>query len=205
MYYESFASAYIQLGCLSRNCSERPEVDLLLRHWQNLVSTFLLSGSPQEIDLSTEERMGILSYRITAIPPPPYVLEHVVRRLYDQIEESMFPEFLFRDSGKDGAGPRHTPSALLVEQHPLETFRALCSLLAYKATYVFHSEQVDGIARASEWKCLGEAICRHILEYHGVKYAFPPQQAFPGFGKREEFSFVVTVRCLEAFQSTGPP
>ena len=101
MYYESFASAYIQLSCLSRNCSERPGVDLLLRHWQNLVSKFLLSGSPQEIDLLTEEQMGILIYRITAIPPPPYVLEHVVRRLYDQIEESMFPEFLFRDSGKE--------------------------------------------------------------------------------------------------------
>lgn len=98
-YCEIFASVEVQIGHLSHGSSGRPEVELLWRLWRSLLSTFLLPGSSQEIDLSTNERTSLLAYRNAAIPPPPYVLEPLARRLYEHVEERMLPAFLFR--GRD--------------------------------------------------------------------------------------------------------
>jgi hypothetical protein len=94
MYGETYASVHIQLGSLSYSSLGRPEVELLLQLWQGLISTFVLSGASQEIDLFPYERSGLLFYRYTTLPPHPSILQPVVRRLYDMIEK-MFPTFLF--------------------------------------------------------------------------------------------------------------
>jgi hypothetical protein len=97
-YRESFASCEIQSGYLSWGSNCRPEVELLRWLWQSLLSTFILSGSSQEIDLSNEERICLLAYQSPAIPPAPCLLEPIVRRLYDQLDEEIFQAFLASQS-----------------------------------------------------------------------------------------------------------
>jgi hypothetical protein len=59
------------------------------------MSIFILPGAPQEIDMSPSERLSLLNYRDATIPPRPAILQPVVRRLYDSIQETIFPMFLF--------------------------------------------------------------------------------------------------------------
>lgn len=93
-YRESYSSIDVQLGHLSYNSSGRPEFELSLGLWQRLLSTFVLPRSSQEIDLTSDERTYLLGLKYTIIPPPPFVIESVVARLNDRLEETMFPTFL---------------------------------------------------------------------------------------------------------------
>jgi hypothetical protein len=93
-YRESFASCEVQSGYLSWGSHCRPEVELLRWLWQSLLSTFILPGSSQEVDISSEERIRLLAYQSPMIPPAPCLLEPIVRRLYDQLDEEIFQAFL---------------------------------------------------------------------------------------------------------------
>lgn len=94
-YGQIYASIHTQLGNSTYSSLGRPEVGLLLQLWRSLMSTFILPGAPQEIDLFSSERSSLLIYRDATIPPRPSILQPVVRRLYVSIEETIFPMFLF--------------------------------------------------------------------------------------------------------------
>lgn len=103
-YCEIYTSANTQLDNFSYDSSEQPEVDILHCLWETLISTFVLPGSPQEINISCAERMSLFAYNHW-VAPPPFILEPVVKRLYDQVEETIFTSFVFRDLHKNSDTP----------------------------------------------------------------------------------------------------
>jgi len=93
-YRENFASCEVQSDYLSWRPNCLPEVELLRWPWQSFLSAFILPRSSLEVGVSTEERVRLLAYQNTVIPPAPCPPEPIVRRLYDQLGEEIFQLFL---------------------------------------------------------------------------------------------------------------
>ncbi|KAF7591563.1 hypothetical protein BBP40_001443 [Aspergillus hancockii] len=66
----------------------------LLLTWKRLISTYILPGSPQELNLSTEERNSLLKYDNARVPPPPCLINEAVKRIAQSLESSVFFQFL---------------------------------------------------------------------------------------------------------------
>lgn len=100
-YRESYFAVCVQLGPISHHSCERPEVEELLVLWQHLASTYILPGSSQEIDVMNYER-NYLPTGWPMTPPPPDVLDSVVRRLENLLGDDILPAFLYNQSENTG-------------------------------------------------------------------------------------------------------
>ncbi|KAJ5894344.1 hypothetical protein N7495_006035 [Penicillium taxi] len=74
--------------------TDSPESQHLRMLWQRLLTAYILPGAPREINLSSEDRDGLLRYRDVTIPPVPETLDSAVKRIHDLMEESIFLPFL---------------------------------------------------------------------------------------------------------------
>jgi hypothetical protein len=66
----------------------------LLLTWKHLISMYILPGSSQELNLSTEERNSLLKYTDTPVPPSPCLIDQAVKRITQSLESSVFFQFL---------------------------------------------------------------------------------------------------------------
>lgn len=95
-YCDTYCTIYVQLGPLTGESWGRPEIDMLFNFWRNILSEFLLPGSPQEINLTEEEYQEISVHFKASRPPSPEVFDHITTRLFIQMKDRIFPSFLSR-------------------------------------------------------------------------------------------------------------
>lgn len=95
-YCDTYSTIYVQLGPLTGESWGRPEIDMLFNCWRNILSEFLLPGSPQEINLTEEEYREISTHIEASRPPSPEVFDHITTRLFIQMKDCIFPSFLSR-------------------------------------------------------------------------------------------------------------
>jgi len=76
---------------------------VLLELWQQLLSTYLLAGSPREINLGSNQRHGLLAYHDLEKPPAPAILDAIEQEMLDLLSASIFPSFLNEIVSTEGA------------------------------------------------------------------------------------------------------
>lgn len=70
---------------------EHPQRDALSTLWQNLVSHYIIPGSRNEINITTQQRHALLAHQPT---PQPSVLEQTVQQIAEALRISVFAEFV---------------------------------------------------------------------------------------------------------------
>lgn len=76
---------------ISSSC---PEAQGLLDLWLQLLSTYILPGSPRQINSFSEERQRLLKYHNPENPPPPATLDLIAQEMHELLSESVFVSFL---------------------------------------------------------------------------------------------------------------
>lgn len=92
-YRESYHNVSHQLDELTP-CTNSMQIHDLCMLWRRLVSTYIVPGSPCEINLPSEARDGLFQFADATTPPPPETLDPAVRRMCNLMEESIFIPFL---------------------------------------------------------------------------------------------------------------
>ncbi|KAL1971536.1 hypothetical protein VTN31DRAFT_2157 [Thermomyces dupontii] len=120
-YGESYRSLLVSSSGPAALAADRPEVRDLWKHWQRLMSAYIVPGAPREINLPSEVRDALLAERGPPAPPPsPETLDPAVRRMHDLMEESIFIPFVNSQS----AAASQPPTVAASEEHH-DTFRRL--------------------------------------------------------------------------------
>jgi hypothetical protein len=65
----------------------------LIQDWTRVLDIYVKPGAPREINLSAEERDGIVEVPYELKPPRPETLDPAVKRMYDLMSESIFIPF----------------------------------------------------------------------------------------------------------------
>jgi hypothetical protein len=73
---------------------DRPKSWILLELWQQLLSTYIIPGSPREINSRSNIRCDLLAYRNPEKPPAPTMLDAVEKEMLELLSHSIFPSFL---------------------------------------------------------------------------------------------------------------
>lgn len=92
-YRESYHNVTHQLDELTP-CTVSMQNHNLCMLWRRLVSTYIVPGSPCEINLPSEVRDCLFQFADATTPPPPETLDPAVRRMCNLMEESIFIPFL---------------------------------------------------------------------------------------------------------------
>jgi hypothetical protein len=176
-YSEKYKSAYGQDGPHYTQCDEAKHLVVL---WRGLVSDYISPGASRELNLSHEEREELLQYMDGIIPPPPSIIEEVVKRVRESFQSSIFLLFLNSQSQAtkvDGADSVpativtgiSTPSSRC---YPLAHFSVNVSLDASKRGRV---EASNNLARQMDGHTTTEMATPTLLSaLSGLKPPFAP-------------------------------
>lgn len=103
-YKESYYAVFVQLGPITHHSLQRPEIRELVILWRHLALTYIFRGSPHEIIITDTERERFSAMSSGLFPPPPYILNSTVERIYQVLANTIFPAFLYRQSEGTDSG-----------------------------------------------------------------------------------------------------
>lgn len=85
--------------------SNRPKSWILLELWQQLLSTYIIPGSPRELNLRSNIRCGLLGHHNPEKPPAPTALDAAEKEMHELLSHSIFPSFLNDSISNITTGP----------------------------------------------------------------------------------------------------